>query len=324
MITSETFHKKSVQLALTAIEIYNKPNFSHRNEVFTTLLVTAWESLLKGKILLDNNEKVEALYVKNNQGTFKLNRTGNPLTMEIIGCCRKVDLIEVVTNNIQSLIEVRDNFIHFVNDENVNYLIFSLGVASLKNYHKICKEWFGNSIDKYNFYILPLGFVYNFKSMNILDLDREKEPVKKLIGNIAKNQSEVNNTGYEFICEIEVNLKSAKRITKSTDLEISINPEATSAATIIREKRIVDSYPLTATELYKSVKKELPQIRRNQFFKYIAQKGIKNDRKYSAYLFRNKRQKDNYEKNQILPNGIASLYNHDCLKFVIHDLQRKK
>ena len=323
MITSKIFHEKSVQLALSAIEIYNKPNLSQRSEVFTILLVNAWESLVKGKILLNNDENIQSLYIEDNNGGYKTNRTGSPMTLEVVGCCKKLNLPEIVISNLLSLIEIRDNSIHFVNSESVDYLVYTLGVASLKNYHKICKEWFGDSIDKYNFYILPLGFVYNFKSIEMLELNKESDSIQNLLTRITENQSEVNNTEFEFVCEIEVNLKSAKKITTNTDLEIAVNPEATTAAAIIREKRIVDSYPLTATELYKAVKKAVPTVGRNDFFKYLSEKGIKDDKKYSGYLFRNKRQKDNYENNGILPKGISSLYNHDCLKFVIHELQKE-
>lgn len=323
MINSGKFYEKSISSALSAIEIYNKPNFSQRSEVFTILMINAWEALLKGKILLNNSENVEAIYILSNDGKFKTNRSGAPMTLEIIGCCRKIGLPEIIINNLSSLIEIRDNAIHFLNDESVDYLVFTLGVASLKNYHKLCKDWFGDSIDRYNFYILPMGFVYNFKSIEMLELSKEIEPIQNILTRITENQNLVNQTQFEFVCEIEVNLKSAKKITGSTDLEIAINPEATTAAAIIRERRIVDSYPLTATELYKAVKKQISNIKRNEFFKYLAIKGIKADKKYSGYLFRNKRQKDNYVKDGILPKGISSLYNHDCLKYIIYDLQKK-
>lgn len=35
---------------LAAIEIYNKPQFSYRDECFTILLVNAWELLLKATL----------------------------------------------------------------------------------------------------------------------------------------------------------------------------------------------------------------------------------------------------------------------------------
>ena len=41
---------KSVGSMLSAIEIYNKPNFQYREDTFAILSVNAWELLLKAYI----------------------------------------------------------------------------------------------------------------------------------------------------------------------------------------------------------------------------------------------------------------------------------
>ena len=323
MITSQDFYSKSIGSALSAIEIYNKPDFSQRSEVFSILIVNAWEALLKGKLLLDNNEEITSIYVSDNKGGYKTNRTGNPLTLEVIGCAKKLSLPEILIENLSSLIEIRDNSIHFVNKGSVDYLVFSLGTASLKNYHRLCKEWFGESIDKYNFYILPMGFVYNFKSIKLIDLKKEPETIQQLLQKIDQQHTAVNNTQFVFGCEIEVVLKSAKKITEDTSFEIAVNPNSEKVTAIIKDVEPVEKYPLTATELFMAVKKKIPDISRNEFFKYLKDHGIKDDNKYSSYLFRNLRQKKRYEKDRVVPNGISSLYNHDCYHFVISDLTQK-
>lgn len=323
MITSEAFYEKSIAYSLSSIEIYNKPDFKQRSEVFSILLINAWEALLKGKLLLDSGEKIESLYIDDGKGGFKTNRSGALLTLEIIGCAKRIGLPEIIIDNLLSFVEIRDNSIHFINQESIDYLVFTLGTASLKNYHRLCKEWFGDGIDRYNFYILPMGFVYNFNSIHLLELEKEPETIQNLLKKITECQTQVNNSPFEFVCEIEANLKSAKKITESTDLEIAVNPDATNVTTIIRDREIVERYPLTATELFKSVKKTVPEKNRNDFFRYLKERGIKDDPKYSGYLFRNKRQKEKYDKDGTVPNGISSLYNQDCLKFIINDLQKK-
>lgn len=54
----------SVNMALSAIEIYNKPNFAAREQIFSILMANAWESLLKATILKDSGNHLTALYVK--------------------------------------------------------------------------------------------------------------------------------------------------------------------------------------------------------------------------------------------------------------------
>jgi len=321
MILSNSFYEKSIAYSLSAIEIYNKPDFKQRSEVFSILLINAWEALLKGKLLLDAEENIESLYIGDGKGGIKTNRSGSPLTLEIIGCAKKIGLPDIIIDNLISIVEIRDNSIHFINQESIDYLVFTLGTASLKNYHMLCKEWFGDGIDQYNFYILPMGFVYNFTSIHLLELEKEPKTIQNLLSNISNCQTRVNKTPFEFVCEIEVNLKSAKKITESTDLEISINPEATDVTTIIRDRETVERYPLTATELFKAVKKVMPEQNRNDFFRYLKDRGIKDDPKYSGYLFRNRRQKEKYNKEGNVPRGISSLYNSDCLKFVLTDLK---
>ena len=47
MSLSAELASKAVQAAVAAIEIYNKPNFSYREEAFSLLMLNGWELLLK-------------------------------------------------------------------------------------------------------------------------------------------------------------------------------------------------------------------------------------------------------------------------------------
>ncbi|MBI5328290.1 MAG: hypothetical protein HZB80_08405 [Deltaproteobacteria bacterium] len=48
------FIDKSVSAALSAIEVYNKPDFKYREETFAILMTNYWELLLKAKIIKEN------------------------------------------------------------------------------------------------------------------------------------------------------------------------------------------------------------------------------------------------------------------------------
>lgn len=48
---SQRLLKNSEAALLSAIEIYNKPAFSYREETFAILALNAWELLLKAKVL---------------------------------------------------------------------------------------------------------------------------------------------------------------------------------------------------------------------------------------------------------------------------------
>ena len=44
-------------------------------------------------------------------------------------------------DNIESLIELRDNSIHFINPDPISKQVQELGFACIKNYMAIIKEW---------------------------------------------------------------------------------------------------------------------------------------------------------------------------------------
>ena len=61
MKTNKTYRSlldKSIASMLAAIEIYNKPNFTYREDSFAILCVNAWELLLKAVYLRQNRYKM--------------------------------------------------------------------------------------------------------------------------------------------------------------------------------------------------------------------------------------------------------------------------
>ncbi len=88
--------EKSVAAIVAAIEIYNKPDFKYREEVFAILSVNAWELLAKAYLLKLNKNRLKCLYVydkakkKSGQDSkrfkLKINRSGNPITHSLDYC----------------------------------------------------------------------------------------------------------------------------------------------------------------------------------------------------------------------------------------------
>ena len=92
---------KSLSSMLSAIELYNKPDFSYREEAFAILAVNAWELLLKAFILRSSKYNTRSIYElipkKKKDGTsstrmiVSMNRTGTPKSISILSA------IEVLT-----------------------------------------------------------------------------------------------------------------------------------------------------------------------------------------------------------------------------------
>lgn len=60
-ITNRELLEKSLRAAISAIEIYNKPDFRYREENFAILMCAAWELLFKAKALLDNGDNLDVI-----------------------------------------------------------------------------------------------------------------------------------------------------------------------------------------------------------------------------------------------------------------------
>jgi Protein of unknown function (DUF3644) len=127
MLFSVSLSQKSVQAAIAAIEIYNKPNFSYREEAFTLLMTNAWELLIKAKWVVDHSENPQSLYPVEDDGKgkllFKTNRSGNPLSYGLPYLAAKLvkdknsGLEQGCHDNILALLEIRDNAAHLVNKD---------------------------------------------------------------------------------------------------------------------------------------------------------------------------------------------------------------
>src|SRR5258708_6272382 len=125
MAISRELAEKSVSASIAAIEIYNKPNFSYREESFSLLMINAWELLLKAKWLSDRADAVESLYeYDTDPGTGKKvprhNRSGNPITFGLGYLAAKLledkdsGLEKACHDNIMALVEIRDTACHFL------------------------------------------------------------------------------------------------------------------------------------------------------------------------------------------------------------------
>ena len=124
---------KSIDAMVAAIEIYNKPAFSYREELFAVLAVNAWELLLKARILQLDGNKLTAIteyeFRTNADGTKskkryrKINRSGNHSTISLLTAYDRLlnhygDKIDPkVRENLIAIIEIRDNSIHFINKD---------------------------------------------------------------------------------------------------------------------------------------------------------------------------------------------------------------
>lgn len=180
---------KSIQAALSAIEVYNKPDFKYREETFSILMVNAWELLLKAKVVADNGERMESLYQMQKDVTGKLvpkpSRSGNPSTISIGEALLKITLDAVLKDHLLALTELRDNAIHLMNDSPmVKVKVQEVGTATLRNYLEMAKDWFQADLSRYNFYLMPMSFFHPHE-LQSYSINAEPEQHRNLLLYIA-------------------------------------------------------------------------------------------------------------------------------------------
>lgn len=78
--------EKSIAAMLSAIEIYNKPDFKYREDTFAVLCINAWELLLKAQVLHLSSNKLNAIY----KTEYKTLKSGKKSTSSTI---KKIDLV---------------------------------------------------------------------------------------------------------------------------------------------------------------------------------------------------------------------------------------
>lgn len=270
MPKSNALVNKSISACISAIEIYNKPDFKYREEIFTILLINSWELLFKAKIKKDLGKRKLYAYsliikkdgTKSQKKTIKRNRSGNALTIDIKKCLELVSSLDKEINkafkdNIELLIEIRDNAIHYMNNDlEIEKLVLELGTASLKNYLNIIKEWFKIDLSKYNFYLMPISFFHGFEMINSSSINNQGTQLKNLKmyfeKKIKKTTSSPENK-YNLVLNIETKfVKSAiagqVSVTTLKNKSQSENPENVQEIVITEEDKS-KAFPFTFTAL---------------------------------------------------------------------------
>jgi hypothetical protein len=322
MALSDDMLDTSLNAALAAIEIYNKPDFKYREQVFTILCVNAWELLLKAKLVSDAGEDVTTLYVPLKTGGYKTNRSKNPLTIDITAAMNRLTLDAAIAGNLNALIDIRDTAVHFFHSQSLSYLIFTLGLAALKNYQRLMSDWFNRSLLNYNFYILPLAFAYNFKTLSHIDIENEPEVIANILKSVSGTQATVDqSSGFFFACEIATEVKAAKSYSGTADLVAVFDPNAADgSAVFVQTQRLIDKYPISYKELIRRVQEARPGVNANMINAFMKQHNVRGDSRYSAYNFRNKEQERVFASTGIAASSATCIYNEDAVNLLINGI----
>lgn len=314
---------KSIAAMLSAIEIYNKPDFNYREETFSVLCINAWELLLKAKVLQLARNQVTSLYVweyrqlksgqKSKKKYIKNNRAGNPMSVSLFEAHRiitedyGVKVNKAVKTNITALTEIRDNSIHFINDDlSLSIKVQEIGTASLQNYLHLVQEWFGPVLDKYNFYLMPMAFFRSFDSVNGETLNASEKNLLQYINGIEKEYDNEALSDYNLSLRIDVNFKKVK---SGSGIPIQLTNDAKAPVVRLAEEEIMDKYPWDYDVLTTRLQKRYSDFKANGKYHSI-RKSLEDNEKYCHKRLYNPSNPNSGSKVFFNPNILKEFDNH--------------
>lgn len=282
----ESLIDKSIGSMLSAIEIYNKPDFKYREETFAILAVNSWELLLKARLLKLNNFRINSIYCYkayiNKKGekskkkkVLDRNRINNPKTISIFEALHRLDaqngLPKNLKENVDSLIEFRDNAIHFINVSDFSKALQELGFACIKNYILILKQWeIKRNLNKYNLYLMPLAYVENK-----LDVDAaptvEGQNFIKLIRQKLNEQK--SDDDYDIAIKIELKFQKGNSFGAA-----GIQYDKDGVPITLSEEDIRKKYPFTHKNVTDKAKIRYSDFKQGKEFNKIMWSVKKNDK----------------------------------------------
>lgn len=275
---------------IAALEVYNKPDFKYREETFAVLAINAWELLVKAKILTESGNKLSSIYVyekrqkpggaQSKKRYIRRNRAGNPMT---IGLGRGLALLDnmgaghvepTLRANLEALIEVRDNAVHFANEHaGLSKAVQEIGTASVQNFVAMVQRWFGRDLSEYNFYLMPLAFFRGFNSAKAVTLNAEERRLVQFVAQLHGGVPSTSTSTTAVLMEMDV---SFKRSAAPTTVRIALGNDPAAVPVALAEEDIRKSYPWDYNTLRQTLRSRYSDFKENNDFHRVRRPLLKN------------------------------------------------
>ena len=237
---------------LAAIEVYNKPQTTYREQVVTVLVVNAWELILKAAL----RKAKKNIFYKKKRGedyrSFSLERC--LADMEAFHLWPDTVDGDGVRANLHVLTDYRNKTIHLYVSENLGTILYMFLQQSIINYRDFVLAVFGKDLaDDITWTLLPLAATTPSELVRSLRVDGDggsTQVVEEFIGDLRRIIAEAEDLGADMgrIAVVqEYNMQSGKKISRA-DFQVAINSDA-SATVVQRKTDPNETHPYSATEL---------------------------------------------------------------------------
>jgi hypothetical protein len=264
-----------------SVEIYNKPKFDYREEVFIILLVNAWE-LLHLAILSKNKQRIfQKKQRKSDYQTLKFDEAFKQCKNFLPDNIKKN--IEVISLNLKYLRKYRNDIIHYYGNKATKYGIYALSQTAIINYVDLAREVFNEEISQeINIILLPLSFNKPPDIVKFLSKQKNTTPfVVELISVLNRLKNKNIDTG-KFVTTLSISLEKNNKI-QSSDFTGKYTKESNTVA--VQKINPDDTYPFFRNDIIESKKnnkhkKMHKNITSYQFQAITYQYKIKDNERY--------------------------------------------
>ncbi|WP_116294604.1 DUF3644 domain-containing protein [Cupriavidus taiwanensis] len=275
----QRFVDKAAAAITAAVEVYNKPAFLYREETFAILALNAWELLLKAKVLKDANNAIASLRVYETRLTkagtrsekkfLKRNRAGNPQSITLSACIARLDatpaskLPKEVKANLDALIEIRDNSVHFITaSATLARQAQELAAACIRNFILLAKAWFKKDFGGILNLVLPLSFVASPQDAGAVVVSADES---RLIEHLRMIAQEVGDHEGDYSVAIRMQVKLEKSALANAS-KVQVSKDADAIKIQLAEQDIKEKYPWTYDELCRRMAARYSDFKQNKQF----------------------------------------------------------
>lgn len=251
--------ENSIAAMLAAVEIYNKPQISYRDEMCVILVTNCWELALKAAIR-QNRKTIHYRKARNQPyRSFSLDACLTAITEQNLWPPTLDG--NTISANIQALSEYRNRSIHLYNTPGLGQILYAFLQQSILNYRDFMFERFHEDLAKsITWQLLPLGATAppaNVGFMQKSDDQATRSEVTEFIDVLREHLDAAAKSGADVTrvaAVYDVNLQSIKAL-ESADLVFAIDPDS-EGQIIVRKSDPNQTHPYKRTELLERVNKK--------------------------------------------------------------------
>lgn len=241
---------------LSAVEIYNKPQMTYRDEVTVMLVVNAWELALKATL----RQKNRSIFYRKQRGEKYRSITLDDALGRVSAHHLWPSSIDgpALTVNIKALCEYRDRAVHLYNARGMGAVIYPFLQQNVLNFRDFMLVNFKKDLaDSITWQLLPLGATAPADAVRFMRTDKNATmvaEVQKFIDELRHlmDAAEAGGSDMARIATVyDINMQSVKKMT-SADLIVAISSTG-DGQVVLRKTDPNQTHPFSQTDVLDKV-----------------------------------------------------------------------